>query len=44
MESLKVKRFVQDNYNLPYLKVETDYSTSDIGQINTRVSALIEML
>lgn len=44
VESLKVKRFVQDNYNLPYLKVETDYSTSDIGQINTRVSALIEML
>ena len=44
VESLKVKRFVQDKYNLPYLKVETDYSTSDIGQINTRVSALIEML
>ena len=44
VESLKVKRFVQSNYNLPYLKVETDYSTSDIGQINTRVSALIEML
>lgn len=44
VESLKVKRFVQNNYNLPYLKVETDYSTSDIGQINTRVSALIEML
>lgn len=44
VESLKVKRFVQDTYNLPYLKVETDYSTSDIGQINTRVAALIEML
>ena len=44
VESLKVKRFVQDKYNLPYLKVETDYSTYDIGQINTRVSALIEML
>lgn len=44
VESLKVKRFVQDTYNLPYLKVETDYSTSDIGQINTRVAALLEML
>ena len=44
VESLKVKRFVQNNYHLPYLKVETDYSTSDIGQINTRVAALIEML
>ena len=44
VESLKVKRFVQDRYGLPYLKVETDYSTSDVGQINTRVAALLEML
>ena len=44
VESLKVKRFVQDNYHLPYLKVETDYSSSDAGQTNTRVAALLEML
>ena len=44
VESLQVKRFVQSNYGLPYLKIETDYATSDIGQINTRVSALMEML
>ena len=44
VESTRIKRFVQDNYGLPYLKVETDYSTTDIGQINTRVSALIEMI
>ena len=44
VESLQVMRFVQSNYGLPYLKIETDYATSDIGQINTRVSALMEML
>ena len=29
---------------IPYMYLETDYSTSDIEQINTRVTAFIEML
>ena len=29
---------------IPYLHVETDYSQSDVGQLNTRIAALIEML
>lgn len=29
---------------LPYMCVETDYSSSDVGQLNTRCAAFIEML
>lgn len=29
---------------ITYLHVETDYSQSDVGQLNTRIAALIEML
>lgn len=44
IEALKVRRFCQSEKNIPYLYLETDYSTSDIEQINTRVTAFIEML
>jgi len=30
--------------NIPYLKLETDYSTGDTGQLETRLAAFIEML
>ena len=40
----KVGRFVREEKKIPYLHVETDYSQSDIGQLNTRIAALIEML
>ena len=29
---------------IPYMKLDTDYSTADAGQINTRINAFIEML
>ena len=29
---------------VPYIAVETDYSTSDSGQLNTRIAAFLEML
>ncbi len=29
---------------LPYMKLETDYSTNDAGQIETRLAAFVEML
>jgi benzoyl-CoA reductase/2-hydroxyglutaryl-CoA dehydratase subunit BcrC/BadD/HgdB len=32
------------NLNLPVLKVETDYSEHDAGQLRTRIEAFIEML
>lgn len=43
IESHSIKRFVTEK-GLPYMAIETDYSSSDIGQLNTRLAALIEML
>ncbi len=44
VETLSIKRFANDKHNIPYMAVETDYSQSDIGQLNTRMTAFIEML
>ena len=39
-ESQKIER----KLDVPYLKIETDYSTEDIGQLRTRIEAFIETL
>ena len=44
VESLKIKRFSNEDKNIPYMSVETDYSQSDIGQLNTRITAFIEII
>jgi len=44
VESLSIKRHLRKQHDIPYMAVETDYSTSDIGQLSTRVAAFIEML
>lgn len=44
VESLAIRRFVNEKKGLPYINVETDYSQADIGQLNTRIAAFIEML
>lgn len=44
VETLSIKRFVNEKKNIPYMSVETDYSTTDIGQLTTRMAAFIEML
>lgn len=44
VETLKIKRFVNGEKEIPYMSIETDYSQSDIGQLNTRMAAFIEML
>lgn len=44
VEAFGVKKFVTEQKNIPYISLETDYSTSDAGQISTRLSAFIEML
>lgn len=31
-------------HGIPYMKLETDYATSDTGQIETRIAAFAEML
>lgn len=43
VESLAIKRHVRQQHDIPYMAIETDYSTSDIGQLSTRVAAFIEM-
>lgn len=43
VETLRLKRFFNKK-ELPYMSIETDYSQTDIGQINTRIAAFIEML
>jgi benzoyl-CoA reductase/2-hydroxyglutaryl-CoA dehydratase subunit BcrC/BadD/HgdB len=42
VESHRVKRFVEEELKLPYMRIETDYSPSDSSRINVRVEALME--
>ena len=44
IESYTVRNFVKDQLNLPFLQIETDYSDSDIGQIQVRVEAFLETI
>lgn len=43
VEATQMGRMVED-MGVPYMKLETDYSTTDSGQIETRIAAFIEML
>ena len=43
VESFKVGKHIQERHGLPFLSIVTDYSPSDVGQIRTRVGALLEM-
>ncbi len=44
VESHRVKRFVEEELGLPYLRIETDYSPSDSARIGVRVEALFETI
>ena len=44
VETAMVRQLVKDKRGIPYTVVETDYSQADIGQINTRMAAFIELL
>ncbi|MFV0520423.1 MAG: double-cubane-cluster-containing anaerobic reductase [Lachnospirales bacterium] len=43
VESYEVKDFVTNKMNKKYISIETDYSPSDTEQINTRLSAFLEL-
>lgn len=43
IESYQVKKAVESK-GIPYLKIETDYSKADSGQINTRLEAFMETM
>lgn len=44
IESFTVKKFVQEELNLPFIQIETDYSDSDTGQVKVRVEAFLETI
>ena len=43
MESIPVERALEDR-QIPCLRIETDYSMEDVGQLTTRVEAFVEQL
>jgi benzoyl-CoA reductase/2-hydroxyglutaryl-CoA dehydratase subunit BcrC/BadD/HgdB len=43
MESIPVEKSMEEN-GIPCLRIETDYSMEDMGQLKTRVEAFIEQL
>ncbi|MBN2578792.1 MAG: 2-hydroxyacyl-CoA dehydratase [Pirellulales bacterium] len=42
VESQRIRRLAEEELNLPYLRIETDYSPSDSARIAVRVEALYE--
>ena len=44
IESFHVSKLVQDDFGLPFLHIETDYSESDTEQLRVRIQAFIEMM
>ncbi|MBQ6773491.1 MAG: 2-hydroxyacyl-CoA dehydratase [Synergistaceae bacterium] len=44
VEAYNVMNLVQNELALPYLRLDTDFSQSDKGQIETRLGAFIEMM
>ena len=44
VEAYQVNEFVDENFGIPTLHLETDYSESDTEQIRVRIEAYLEML
>lgn len=44
IESCHVRKLAEDELDLPYLKISTDYSPSDSSRITTRLEALFETI
>lgn len=44
VESDRVRRLVKEELGLPYLRIQTDYSPSDLARIALRVEALFETI
>lgn len=44
VESHRVRRLVEEELGIPYLRIETDYSPSDSARIAVRVEALFELV
>lgn len=44
VETAIIRKLVEEEKNIPYLPLETDYSQSDVAQLDTRMTAFIEVL
>mgnify|MGYP000752798793 CR=1 FL=1 len=44
IESFSLKNYVQDELGLAFIQIETDYSDTDTGQIQTRIEAFLETI
>jgi benzoyl-CoA reductase/2-hydroxyglutaryl-CoA dehydratase subunit BcrC/BadD/HgdB len=44
IESFKVGQHIESKHSLPFLKIVTDYSQGDIGQLTTRIEGLLESI
>ena len=44
VESVYIRKFVNEEKGLPYISIDTDYAISEAGQISTKVAALLEMI
>ncbi len=44
VESIYIRKLMNEEKNIPYLAITTDYSRADYGQVSTRVAALLEMI
>lgn len=44
IESYSLKSYLREKLNLPFLQLETDYSSSDVEQLKVRIEAFLEIL
>jgi predicted CoA-substrate-specific enzyme activase len=44
VESTLLKRHIEENHKMPFLKIETDYSPSDIGQLRLRIESFLSLI
>ena len=43
IEAKSIEKRVKEK-GLPYIHIETDYSQADVGQLDTRIAAFLEMI
>lgn len=44
VEAYSIKKYLDEQFSLPYMQVETDYSSSDTEQLRVRIEAFLEMI
>lgn len=44
VESALLKKHIEEKHKMPFLKIETDYSPSDIGQLRLRIESFLSLI